>query len=74
MQETLDSDLNYIEMKISEFKRQLEVPFFDRRSEKHKKDAVDELKEVYAEMRYREKAYGKVFDITQFLLEKNKEL
>jgi hypothetical protein len=53
-----EQDLNYIEMKIAEFKKQLEMPFFERRSTKHKRDPLgkirinlDELQEVYSEIR-----------------------
>ena len=67
-------ELDYFLSELEHILKQNEVPLMTRRLENHKEDPMQELVEVYQEVREMEHQMQKSINIGKFIIEKNKDL
>jgi hypothetical protein len=73
-QQVLESDFYYFESMISKYQEDLQLSLIDKRKTTFRSDPLEELQEVYEEVRVTEQNFKKALDVCSFMVEKNKEL
>ncbi len=66
-----ESDFYYFESMITKYKEELQRPLLMRRSSSHKVDPIEELNEVYADVKDLEQNFNKILDICSKLISVN---
>ena len=67
-------DMNYFESELKRLETTIEVPMRTRRLETHHSDPMDELVEVYEEVKEMEENLAKAINIANFIISKNKDM
>ncbi len=58
-----DSDMQFFESLISTYSDELSIPLIQRRQEMHRDDPIEELQDMYGEMKEQEGKFRKVIEI-----------
>jgi len=66
--------MNYFEEQITSLQKFAEVPLMTRRMEKNQAYPIDELLEVYDDVKELEANLQKAIDLSKFIITKNKEI
>ena len=67
-------DMNYFEEELHRLQALGEIPLMQRRLEQHSMDPIEELMEVYQDVKEIEANLSKAISIGTFILNKNKEV
>jgi chromosome segregation ATPase len=67
-------DMNYFESELKRLETTIEVPMRTRRLESHHNDPMDELVDVYEEVKEMEENLAKAINIANFIISKNKDM
>ena len=67
-------DMNYFEEELHRLQSIVEIPLMQRRLEQHSMDPIEELMEVYQDVKEIEANLSKAINIGTFILNKNKEI
>ena len=69
-----DEDLNYFEQELTRLQSSVAVPLMQRRLVHHSMDPIEELQEVYADVKEIESNLAKAVNIGNFIIAKNKSI
>ena len=67
-------DMNYFEEELQRLQAIGEIPLMQRRLEQHSMDPIEELQEVYADVKEIESNLAKAVNIGNFIIAKNKSI
>ena len=69
-----NEDINYFDMELKSLLESVSVPLIEKRMDIHKSDAMEELIEVYEEVKQIELNLSRAVEIGNFIIDKNKDL
>ena len=69
-----NEDINYFDMELKSLLESVSIPLIEKRMDIHKSDAMEELIEVYEEVKQIELNLSRAVEIGNFIIDKNKDL
>ena len=69
-----DQDIDYFEQELMSLREIVEIPLISWRMEIHNPDPMEELLEVYDDVKEIESNLGRAIEIANFIIQKTKEL